>query len=83
MFKYWNNVTDSPYITSKINMWLYLNIRVFKVKLYSYITYFIVGLENLKSKNIKIYYNTFSFELFFTTYVKFFFYFLFLTYLFI
>ena len=63
-------------------MWLYVNIRVFKVKLYSYITYFIVGLENLKSKNIKIYYNTTNYEFFFNSYLKFFIYlFLFLLFL--
>jgi len=83
LFKYWSNVTDSPYILSKVNTWLYINIRVYKVKLYNYITFFIVGLENLKSKNIKIYYNNTNYEIFFFNYVKFIFYFLVIFYIFV
>ena len=74
LFKYWSNVTDTPYLVSKVNLWLYVNIRVFKVKLYSYITYFITGLENLKSKIVKISYNTTNFEFFFYSYLKFYFF---------
>ena len=71
LFNYWSNVTDTPYILSKLNLWFYINIRIFKIKLYTYITYFIVGLNNLKFKKIKIYYNFYDFEYFFLSLVKF------------
>ena len=71
LFKYWNNVTDTPYVISKLNLWFYINIRVFKIKLYTYIAYFIVGLNNLKFKKIQIYYNLYDFEFFFFKFIKF------------
>jgi len=71
LFKYWSNVTDTPYILSKINLFFYINIRIFKIKLYNYITYFIVGLNNLKFKNIKIYYNFYNFEFLYFKFSKF------------
>lgn len=71
LFKYWSNVTDTPQIISKINLWFYINIRVFKIKLYNYITYFIVSLNNLKFKKIKIYYNFYNFEFLFFKFSKF------------
>ena len=71
LFKYWSNVTDTPYIMSKINLFCYINIRIFKIKLYNYITYFIVSLNNLKFKNIKIYYNFYNFEFLYFKFSKF------------
>lgn len=83
LFKYWSNVTDTPYILSKINLWFYINIRIFKIKLYNYITYFIVGLNNLKFKKIKIYYDFYNFEFFFFKFSKFLFLFILLLFFFI
>jgi hypothetical protein len=54
LFKYWYNPTDTPNIESKLNVWFFLNIRVFKLKLSKYIYYFILNLKNLKIKKIKI-----------------------------
>lgn len=71
LFKYWSNITDAPHNISKINLFLYINIRVFKIKLYNYITYFIVGLNNLKFKKIKIYYNFYNFEFLYHKFSKF------------
>jgi len=62
LFSYWINPTDTPYIMSKINVWSFINIRTFKVKISSIITYMILGLNNLKFKYIQIYYKNISFE---------------------
>ena len=62
IFVYWNNITDSPFIQSKLNMFFYINMRIFKIKLNNYITFAITNLNSLKYKQIKIYYNLFSFE---------------------
>ena len=68
LFVYWNNITDSPFTQSKINMFFYINIRVFKIKLNNYISFAITNLNSIKYKQIKIYYNLFSFEF---LYIKF------------
>jgi len=62
IFSYWSNNTDTPFIQSKLNMFLYINIRVFKIKLNSYISFAITNLSSLKYKQIKVYYNILSFE---------------------
>ena len=63
LFIFWKNNTDSIYIDSKINLWAYLNARQFKVKVSNYIYYFILNLNNLSIKALKIFYKNFSFEL--------------------
>lgn len=62
LFAYWLNPTDTPYILSKLNMWSFVNIRTFKVKISNMITYMILSLNNLKFKYIAIYYKNLSFE---------------------
>jgi hypothetical protein len=62
IFSYWSNTTDTPYIQSKLNMFFYINIRIFKIKLNNYISFAITSLNSLKYKQIKIYYNILSFE---------------------
>ncbi len=54
LFQYWYNPTDLPNTESKINIWLFLNIRIFKLKLSKYIYYFILSIKNLKIKKLKI-----------------------------
>lgn len=56
LFLYWYNPTDTPSITSKINIWSYLNIRIFKTKISNNIVYYITSLNNLQFKKIKIFY---------------------------
>ncbi len=70
LFKYWYNVTDTPYIESKINLWSFINIRNFKNKLSKYIYYFILDIKNLKLKKIKIFYTDFKFLSLYTSYIK-------------
>lgn len=62
LFTYWLNPTDTPYIVSKLNMWSFVNIRTFKIKISNMITYMILGLNNLKFKYIQVYYKNLSFE---------------------
>ena len=57
LFSYWNNTTDTPSIQAKLNMFFYINIRIFKIKLNNYINFAITSLNTLKYKQIKIYYN--------------------------
>jgi|LauGreDrversion4_2_1035121.scaffolds.fasta_scaffold66951_2 hypothetical protein len=62
IFIYWSNVVDSPAILFKVNLWAYVNIRTFKLKLSNVLTYFILGLRNLKQKEIKVLYKDLTFE---------------------
>jgi hypothetical protein len=68
LFFYWLNPTDTPSIESKLNLWAYINIRIFKIKVTNQIVYYILGLNNLYLKQLKIFYKNLSFELF---YIKF------------
>lgn len=65
LFYYWLNPTDTPSIESKLNLWAYINIRIFKIKVSSQIVYYILGLNNLYAKQLKIFYKNISFELFY------------------
>lgn len=65
LFYYWLNPTDTPAIESKLNLWAYINIRIFKIKVSSQIVYYILGLNNLYMKKLKIFYKNLSFELFY------------------
>ena len=65
VFNYWLRITDLPSIDSKINLWAFLNLRLFKIKITNSLVYFILGLNNLYLKEIKVFYKNLSFELFF------------------
>jgi len=65
LFYYWLNPTDTPSIESKLNLWAYVNIRIFKIKVTNQIVYYILGLNNLYLKKLKIFYKNLSFELFY------------------
>jgi len=62
LFAFWNNTTDTPYVQSKLNMFFFINIRIFKIKLNNYISFAITSLTSIRYKQIKIYYNLLSFE---------------------
>jgi len=63
LFYYWFNPTDTPAILSRINLWAYINIRIFKMKATNIMVYYILGLNNLYMKKLKIFYKNISFEL--------------------
>lgn len=65
LFYQWYNSTDLPSINSKVNLWSYVNIKTFKMKVQNQISYFILGLNNLYLKELKIFYKNSSFETFF------------------
>lgn len=65
LFYYWLNPTDTPSIESRLNLWAYINLRIFKIKVTSQIVYYILGLNNLYLKQLKIFYKNISFELFY------------------
>ena len=65
LFYYWLNPTDTPSIESRLNLWSYLNIRIFKIKVTNQIVYYILGLNNLYLKKLKIFYKNITFELFY------------------
>lgn len=65
MFYHWYTSTDLPSINSKINIWSYVNIKIFKSKIQNQIVYFILGLNNLYLKELKIFYKNSSFEIFY------------------
>lgn len=72
MYKYWFNVTDTPSIIYKINIWTYINIRYFKFKFTRILTYFTLGLKSLKINEIKILHKDWIFENFYGNTIKYF-----------
>jgi hypothetical protein len=79
LFYYWFNPTDTPAIISRVNLWSYINIKIFKLKLTNTMVYYILGLNNIYMKQLKIFYKNISFELF---YLKLFYYIIFFIILF-
>ena len=65
LFYYWLNPTDTPYIESKLNLWSYINIRIFKIKITNQLMYYILSLNNLYIKQLKIFYKNLPFSLFY------------------
>lgn len=65
LFVYWYNVIDSPSNQIALNFWSFVNLRYFKAKVSSYILYFILSLNNLSFKKLKIFYKILSFEYFY------------------
>lgn len=65
LFLYWFNVIDTPSNQIKLNFWSFINLRFFKNRVSSYILYFILSLNNLKFKKLKIFYKVLSFEYFY------------------
>lgn len=63
LFYYWFNPTDTPSIISRVNLWSYINIRIFKIKATNTMVYYILGLNNLYLKKLKIFYKNLSFDL--------------------
>jgi len=62
LFQYWFNPTDTPNILSKLNVWFYINIQIFKLKVSNILFYFTLTLNNLNLKQIKIFYKSFTYE---------------------
>lgn len=62
LFQYWYLSVDNPSMLFKTNLWFYVNLRILKVKLSNTIAYFILVLNNLTLKNLKIFYKTYTFE---------------------
>ena len=69
VFSYYTNNNDTPSVIFKINLWSYINVRLFKLKYSQTLNYFIFLLENLQQKIIKIFHKSFYFENFFYNYV--------------
>ena len=72
LYKYWYNLTDTPSILFKLNIWTYINMRYFKFKFTRVLTYFTLGLKSLKVNEIKIIHKDWIFENFYGNYVKYF-----------
>jgi hypothetical protein len=71
LFIYWYNVIDTPSNQIALNIWTYVNLRYFKAKVSSYILYFVLSLNNLKFKKLKIFYKVLSFEYFYLRLINF------------
>jgi hypothetical protein len=65
LFYHWYSSTDLPSINARVNIWSYVNIKIFKSKMQNQIVYFILGLNNLYLKELKIFYKNASFEVFY------------------
>ncbi len=53
---------DSPSILNRINIFFFISIRIFKIKLYNYISFLISNLNSFKFKKISIFFGYFNFE---------------------
>lgn len=71
MFYYWYNLTDTPAILGKINIFFYINARIFKIKLNAYISYLIVTLSGFKVKNVKTFFNVLGLSIFILSFLCF------------
>lgn len=79
LFLYYStNITTSS-IDFKVNIWLYINAKIFKIKVSNYLIFFILTLNNLYLKTLKIFYKNLTFELLYikNIYILIFFVFLF------
>ena len=72
IYKYWNNINDTPSILFKLNIWTYVNIRYFKFKYSRNVLYFIQGLNGIKLNNIMYIYKDWIFEDFYFKFFKYF-----------
>ena len=48
LYHYYLNNTNLPSMVYKINVWFFINIKNFKLKVSNTLHYFILGLQNLK-----------------------------------
>lgn len=62
---YFYNIIDTPANLFKLNLWSYINIRLFKTKITQVLVFFITGLLTLQQKKIKIWHKNFNFDSFF------------------
>lgn len=73
MFKYlynfYSNLIDTPSTQFKLNLWVFSNIRVYKIKLLNSIVFFISNLLSLQKKYIKIFHKVFNFDSFTYIYI--------------
>ena len=65
LFFYWFNFIDTPFVEFKFNIWLYINIKIFKLKLINQIIYNILILNYIFFKKLKIFYKNLFFEFFY------------------
>ena len=56
LFTFYSNIVDTPFIQSKINIFFYINARVFKLKLNNFIIMSITGINNFKFKELKAFF---------------------------
>ena len=74
LFVYWSNNVDSPSTDFKVNLWFYINARIFKLKLSNYIVYLVLNLNNLYFKSLKIFFKNNSFDFFYNKLIYVFFF---------
>ena len=81
LFYYWFNTTDKPSVVARLNLWAFVNLRLFKVKINNFIVFFILGLNNLKIKELKIMYKDWTFEVLYFKLIQIFFFFILFIYI--
>lgn len=69
-------MNDTPSVLFKLNLWTFVNLRVFKFKFARNLFFFISGLNGLKLKSIMYNYRDWNFEHIFFKCFKFFFIFM-------
>ena len=74
LFIYWNNFLEMNYINFKLNFWSFINLKLFKIKITNILIYFILSLNNLYLKEIKVFYKNLTFEFFYFNFFFFFFF---------
>jgi hypothetical protein len=62
LFLYWYNPTDTSNLMFKVNIWAYINILLFKLKIQNFIFFYILNNNGLAFKQLKILIKNWSFE---------------------
>lgn len=64
-YNYLASIVDTPFNNFKFNIFFFMNIRVFKLKLNNFIMYMILGINSLAFRKIKVFYHLDNFLLYY------------------
>lgn len=72
IFFYWKNNVDTPSVIIKYNLWFFINIKIFKFKIYKNIFFFFKGLNSLKIRKLNFFFKKLLFENYYYSCFKYF-----------
>lgn len=72
IYSYFSNLVDTSSNNFKINIFFFINIRLFKLKLNNSIVFMLNSLNSLNFKKIKVFYNFNNFTYFYSIFISYF-----------